>query len=187
MWKQTGRQYREAVNSCHTLVLWWQRGAEWGKEWNCKWRARQTVEQVLRWSTSRPEENVGLLTDRVSPGKLRNWSGTHSSPAATIKGTQSVKSKRLTIVYLLKNRVWASYLFRITIIFLAQGFEKLQIHLWLWRSGFSFALAAASCPCRRALNFADCQFWTTAAICQLSWHVQWKFYDRNKQWCCNLL
>lgn len=103
MWKQTGRQYREAVNSCHTLVLRWQRGAEWGKEWNCKWRARQTVEQVLRWSTSRPEENVGLLTDRVSPGKLRNWSGTHSSPAATLKGTQSVKSKRLTIVYLLKT------------------------------------------------------------------------------------
>lgn len=54
----------------------------------------------------------------------------------------------------------ASYLFGITIIFLAQGFEKLQIHLWLRRSGFSFALAAASCSCRRALNFADCRFST---------------------------
>lgn len=99
----------EAATSCHTLALWWQRGAERGTEWQCKWRARQTVEQVLRCSTSRPEEIVGLQTDRASPGKLRNWSGTHSSPTSTnkeVKETKihsSVKTKQLTIVYLLKT------------------------------------------------------------------------------------
>lgn len=35
----------------------------------------------------------------------------------------------------------------------------MQIHLWLRRSGFGFALVATRCSCRRALNFADSWFW----------------------------
>lgn len=30
-----------------------------------------------------PEENLAILKDPVSPGKQRNWSGIHSSPAIT--------------------------------------------------------------------------------------------------------
>lgn len=45
-------------------------------------------------------------------------------------------------------------LFCIAFVLLAQGFEKVHIHLWLWRSGFHSALVTTRCSCWGALDFA---------------------------------
>lgn len=107
-----------------------------------------------------PEENLQILTDPVSPGKLKNWSGIHSSPANTIRGLMRPNTHRAedTEIRLYDDYIQkgaGSNLFCIAFILFAQGFEKLQIHLRLRRSGFGFALVAPGCSCRGALNFAD--------------------------------
>lgn len=113
-----------------------------------------------------PEENLELLKDPVSPKKRWNWSGKHFLPANTIR--HPMKSPQYVLPDMkemclyndsLQRGVVGSDLFCVTVVLFAQGFEKLQIHLWLRRPWLDFALVATRRSCGSALNFADSWFW----------------------------
>lgn len=143
-----------------------QQGKEAIRDGSSKWRAWQ--QSRCREGHHLPEESLHLLKHPASPGRLRNCSGKHSSPANRIRGPMRPSTNKRVharwccwneqhvSVWILKcphNRSGRSDLFGVTFILFAQGFEKLQIHFWLCRSGLGFALVAARCSCWGALNF----------------------------------
>lgn len=135
---------------------------------NSRWRAwchGQTAEELLHpylrkiWSSCKIQwvqksGETGLVNIFYLQIQLDTQWRAHSLCSLTWR-----KCACTMTVMSLQRGVVGSNLFCVTVILFAQGFEKLQIHLWLRRPGFHFALVATRCSCGSALNFAESWFW----------------------------